>query len=399
MKLITLRTALLALAPLLLSACGGGGGGGGAGQTAGSQSAAIVVTAAADFSVGAHSVISIDAPRSVSNQLLPTASSDLAVSTDGSHFYRIERFFGDNISKLECAAPEIPLWQYRTMDDVDEAEGVTSSNPYQLVVVDENRGYLIRYGAATVWIVNPSATSESEFKIGSLDLSHYDESDGVPEAVAAALVGDQLFIAMQRQDTVTDPLQWDPQAGYVAVIDIDDDNEIVTGQGGALPGIELPIRNLAGIQYVASEQRLYVHATGRLFPQEFTGGVVAIDPDDYRVELLLDDGDADDHPWGQINGLAVLSSQQAYFLGYQAWTQISLFRFNPTSGVVQSEPVATLADQDLRTLALDGSGRLWVGRADLESPEVIVIDTADDSIEERLGTELNPLAIGFCSES
>ena len=33
----------------------------------------------------------------------------------------------------------------------------------------------------TVWIVNPSATTSGEFKIGELDLSPYADSDGIPE--------------------------------------------------------------------------------------------------------------------------------------------------------------------------------------------------------------------------
>ncbi|MEA3410228.1 MAG: hypothetical protein U9R74_01660 [Pseudomonadota bacterium] len=57
---------------------------------------------------------------------------------------------------------------------------------------------------------------------------------------------------------------------------------------------------------------------------------------------------------------------------------------------------AGLAGLNLTGLAAGPSGRLWVGNGDLAAPGLVVIDPADDSIEQGLvPTGLNPLETCF----
>ncbi|MCK4786130.1 MAG: hypothetical protein KAV87_20400 [Desulfobacteraceae bacterium] len=86
---------------------------------------AVVATAAADYSSGAHSIISVDpvgGPRVVQNNLLPTIS-DISVDSFGGNFYRIEQFNADNVTKFDIAAPDTVIWQYSTNDDPEENDG------------------------------------------------------------------------------------------------------------------------------------------------------------------------------------------------------------------------------------------------------------------------------------
>ena len=391
-----------------LSACSGGGGGGDdGGGTGGADTAddstpattqfAVTVTAAPDFASGATSVINVEAPRAAQNNLRPTIS-DLAVDCDGRNFYRIERFQGDNVTKFDVTAPAQVIYQFSTQDPADTAP----SNPYQMVFVNSNKAYLLRLGSTKAWIVNPAALTEAAFKIGELDLSAYADADGLPEMAAGVVVNGRLFIVMQRFEFFQTL-----QTAYVAVFDTASDQEIDTGKGTSnLKGIPLLVKNPLTMEYLEDNDRIYVQATGKnpfgSNPAEYTGGIEAINPLDFSTQLLVDDGDENDHPFGQILNMALVTPTQGYFIGSTAFQTNSLYRFNPSSGEVLSDAngpvaIAGLFDANLTSLAVDRNAKLWVGNGDLSAPGMLVIDTADDSIEEALiGTDLNPLETCFC---
>lgn len=362
---------------------------------------AVVATVAADFSSGAHSVVSVDpvgGPRSVQNQLLPTDVSDIALSAYGSYFYRIEKFQADNVTKFHMEAPTIPVWQYSTNDAGEEG----SSNPYGLVFLNDSKAYLLRYGKSIAWIVNPSAKTQDEFKIGELDLSAYADDDGVPEMAAGVIAGGKLFIVCQRlADFVP------TNDAYVAVFDTATDEEIdtATENNAGLQGIALPIRNPMGIQQFGGE--IYVQGSGDLGADwagrdpAYTGGIIRIDPLTYAVEMVVDDGNAADHPYGNISGMAIASADKGYFVGYAGWENNTLYAFNPATGVVSGPANEALAGKNIAGLDAgaypDANGMVWVCNS--TEAEVVILDPADDSIDERIDTALNPLQVVFVYES
>ncbi len=363
---------------------------------------AVVATVAADYSSGAHSVISVDpegGPRTVRNNLLPTAVSDITVAAHGDFFYRIERFQADNVTKFSVDAPATPVWQFSTMDSGEEG----SSNPHDLLFVDDRKAYLLRYGKSTAWIVNPSATDEAGFKIGELDLGAYADSDGIPEMNTGVVADGKLFIAMQRLDRDNG---WIPSNdGYVTVFDTATDTEIDTGTANAegLLGIRLPIRNLGAIQYLEENGGVYVQGvgdygsawTGR--DPEYTGGIVRIDSDTYDTSLVVDDGDAADHPYGNISGMGIVSADKGYFVGYAGFGDNTLYAFDPTSGTVFGAANDQLTGKDITGMEAgaypDANGMIWVSNA--TDAQVVIIDPADDTIDEIIGTDLNPTRIVF----
>ncbi|MFP4226697.1 MAG: hypothetical protein ACLFRF_08200, partial [Desulfobacterales bacterium] len=147
---------------------------------------AVVATAAADFTSGAHSVISVepvDGSRTVKNKLAETGS-DITVVAYGEYFYRLERSGAQSITKYHIDAPEEVVWQYSTEGEESE------SNPYDMIFVNSEKAYVLRYGSSKAWIVNPSAKTEDEFKTGELDLSAYADTDDVPEMHSGTIVGD-----------------------------------------------------------------------------------------------------------------------------------------------------------------------------------------------------------------
>lgn len=357
---------------------------------------AVSATAAADYSSGAHAVISVDpvgGPRTVQHTLAPTIS-DITVAARGAYFYRMERYMGDNVTKFAFSAPETPIWQFSTLDSGESV----SSNPYDLVFADDAKAYLLRFGRAKAWIVNPSATDEAGFKTGELDLSAYADADGVPEMTAGVIVGNRLFLVLQRMDQNAG---WVPGQAYVAVFDIATDTEIDTGIPNAdgVKGIPLPGRNPVSLQYAPETGLVYVACQGRLAsswagtPAEYTGGIVTLNPRTFATATLVDDGDDAAHPYGNIAGVAVTSAHKGYFLGYAGWGDVSVFSFDPSTGAVSGPLAGDLAGRNLSVMRVDQNRMVWIG--DATGAAIAIVNPATDEVDERVETGLNPIAIAF----
>lgn len=358
---------------------------------------AIIATVAADYSSGAHSVATVDpvgGPRTIQNKLLPTIS-DITVASRGRYFYRIERYNADNITKFSITNPGSPIWQFSTMAPTD----VQSSNPQDMVFASSTKAYILRYGSTKAWIVNPSVGVESKFKVGQLNLSAYADSDGLPEMQSGVIVNGKLFIVMQRLDA---DHGWVPShIPYVAVFDVATNKEINTGKGsGSLKGVPLPVRNPNTIQYLKANNTIYVQGSG-LWPgsghpkYEYTGGIVAINPETYETKMVLDDGNAKNHPYGAISQMAIVSKTKGYFVGYQGWGDNVLYRFNPTTGKVLGEVGRGLSHINIAGLAVDKNKMLWV--SDATKARVVILNTATGTVDGRLKTGLNPARVVYAA--
>ena len=355
---------------------------------------AVVSTVAADYSSGAHAVIDTEpmgGPRAVETDLLPTIS-DITVAAYGHYFYRIERYNANNITKFSIDAPDTPIWQFST-DDAD----TTNTNPYDLIFVNDQKAYLIRYGSAQAWIVNPSVAPDGVFKIGELDLSAYADDDGIPEMSSAVIANGKLFIALQRLDRDN---SWTPSNdSIVAVFDTATDQEMTTG-------IQLPIRNVGSIQYLAANNTVYVQGVGDYGSSwsgrdpEYTGGIVSIDPNSYAVSQILDDGDADNHPYGNISGMTIVSADKGYFIGYAEMGDNSLYMFNPTTGEVSGVANDYLTGKNISGMQAgtyaDANGLIWICNG--TDAEVVILNTADNTIDEKVATNLNPSKVVFVND-
>jgi len=393
-------TIAILLAASLLGACSSDGDGSLNTPFTADDQAVVVATIAADYSSGAHALFDASAPFDGADEYAP-GGSDVVVAARGSNFYRIERFLADHITKFDVNAPGTPIWQVSVLDP-----GETNANPQGLVFASESKAYLPRLASANVWVVDPSTRLPAGFKTGSLDLSAYDDGDGTPEPAGGVVVDDKLFLMLQRLDRTASP--WDPQTAYLAVFDVATGAEIDTGVGGAFKGVPLQVRNPQSISYDADSGMIYVVASGRYAafsgstPTEYTGGIEAIDPDDYSTDLILDDGDATTHPIGQFTHMAIVSASKGYVVGYAGWQNNGLYEFNPITGTLLSDasgnplPVAGISGVEIAAIGLDGEDKLWVSLPDSSEPGLRVIDSDDNSVvKQRVATTLNPGNIAF----
>lgn len=271
-----------------------------------------------------------------------------------------------------------------------------ASNPYEIHVVSDTKAYILRYGSPSIWIVDPSvnAADEENFKIGEIDLSTYD-SDKVPNMAAGVIEDGVLYVIMQAMDA-----DFAPGQAYLAAIDIATDTELSIG-AGPKRGLALEVVNPVDID--VADNSLLIAGVGRYGSSfstppretEYTGGIEKISLSDYSSELLVDDGDASSSPYGQINGLTVISDTQAYFTGYAAWQDIGLYEFNPTTGAIIG---TVFASANITTIATSPESNLWVGYGDFGTPEIQILDPSDNSEIDTIETDNNISQI-FFSES
>lgn len=383
----TPRAAIGLLVTVLISACSSGDN-----QFRGTPDAsdvsAVVATRASDFSSGAVSLINAETLTG-QNNLAPT-TSDILVRAAGEQFFVIERFDSNTVKRFDLDTPNTPNLTASTQDPDDTAQ----SNPADLLIVSPTKGYLLRYGSGTLWIVNPSAETEGDFYIDEIDLSHYD-ADGVPEMSAGVIDQGLLYVAMQRLENFASV-----KSGYVAVIDIGSDEEVDTGNNPDLPGIELPLQSPTGLIIDPASLDLLAIGSGGFdgsFTPVFEGGIARIDTGAFTAELLLDDGSAESAPFGQFGELVAISGTQAYFTAGEPFAAQTLYRFDPTT---DADPVAVdgFIDQELGALAVDPLNRLWVARADTEAPGISLLDVSgggETVTGSRINTSLIPINIDF----
>ena len=315
---------------------------------------------------------------------------DISVASYGKSYYRIAKFGQDNITKYSFENPNQDEWQFTVND-----EGKTHSNPYDILFVNEEKAYVIRYGSDSIWIIDPSVSSNDEagFKIGEIDLSAYNPADSninVPSMNAAVLDGGLLYVTMQvmHENSV-------PGDAKLAIINTTDDLETASS------GITLKVKNPNDIHVQGNF--LYVSGVGKhedswvipTLPAEYTGGIEKIDVRNLTSKLIVDDGDSALHPYGQINGLALISETIGYFRGFSGWSNESLYRFNPSTGVVESEPVTGFSGVDIRLLSASPNDKIWVGINGAVNPEIQVLDPVDNSIIATMYTDKIPSAIAF----
>ena len=348
---------------------------------------AVITTVASDFSSSSIGIYNSSSPYDGQSDFNPGVS-DTIVRTFEDNYYVIRRFLSDSIARYTIADTSTPIFESSTNDGGDEA----SSNPHDLIFVDANKAYLLRYGSPTVWIVNPSATDASQFKTGELDLSAYD-TDGVPEATRGVVVDGRLFIFMQR---LTEFAPTDP--GVVAVFDTSNDVEIDTGSNGDLLGIELPAFNPLDISLDAASNSIFVAAVGDFGafdgsrPPAFSGGIITVDSSDFSTNLLIDDTDET----GRTTAVEIVNANSAYMITETGFGSSTLVSFDPNTGAITESGVAGFTDLDLRDIATGPAGNLWIAVADTAMPRVVVLNPADNTIiTEDINPALNPTGIAF----
>lgn len=381
---------LLTSAVLVISGCGsdsdsGDDGAGGTNFPLGSTRAIVSGIANDRISSAAVEIYNASKPFDGVSGLNP-GSADTIVRAFGDRYYVIRRFMSDSLTAYATEDPSSDLFQVSTNEEgLDE-----SSNPYDLVFVNSEKAYLLRYGSGKLWIVNPSATEASEFYTGEIDLSAYDD-DGIPEMALGVVANGKLFVFMQRLDG------FEPtQPGVVAVIDTATDTEIDTGTSNDFSGIELPSFNPWRVSYDQTSGNILLASYGDsgFFNDnpQFNGGVHALNTLTYETSLVFDDTAES----GRTTGILAVDSSTAFMISESGFNESSVAKINPTTGEVVQSDFAGITGVDVRALAIGPAGNLWVGIADAANPRLLIVDTDDgNQFGSEVRTVLDPNEIIF----
>ena len=361
---------------------------------------ALAFAATASFPTGQIERISIS-DGYVVNGTYPATESDIRVETDGSAVYQLGRFQLDSLTKFDALDTSVVDYQFSLNGEE------TAVNPSDVIFVNDTKAYVLRYGSPTIWIINPSAQSEAEFKVGEMDISAYDpdttDEDSSLYADSAVIVDGKLFVLMQRL-TEFKPIE----TGYVAVFDVETNTEIDTGKGqaDALKGIPLNSLNPTNIRYNENTDEIYVTGRGNLFVElnmlpgdPYTGGLFALDNSTYDLSQLLDDGDEGNNQ-GFIEHTLVLSDEKGYvslYTGSDPVTFAGLNRihtFNPSTGEIGGE-VSAVADLPVSLLSMGSDGTVWVG-INGDAPGFTRLDPVNDTaVEPFVATSFSPINVIF----
>ncbi|MFA6471731.1 MAG: T9SS type A sorting domain-containing protein [Candidatus Latescibacterota bacterium] len=294
----------------------------------------------------------------------------------GRYVYIIEGGDNSNIIKLDMDNLGSPMYQYST--------GV-GSNPHDLVfvpTVNYLKGYVIRYGKPSIWVVNLDAASSSAFKNGEIDISAWKDADGSPEAHMGFYYGGYVYVVLQRYDLNAFAagtgvlIKIDPSTD--TIVDLDPDTAGIQGVDfikknpveGSLCGNLL---YLAGTTYGASDE-----------------GIWSVDLDNPKNGQRV--VAAESALGGSSGGIFVMNPEYAIVKTYDAsWNQVPR-PMNPSTGVFLSP----LSVPDAGGGIVYAGGLLYIGSRDAGNPGLYVVDPNTGAVTTGpFSTSLPPLTLAY----
>ncbi len=298
-------------------------------------------------------------------------SPDPIVEAAGEHIFVINRHTYDNVSVLDKNYELVK--QYTVADS-----SCDPSNPHDMAVVSDDEAYISMYECTDLWIVNP-LTGE---KKGTIDLSGFADSDGIPEMSGMLLRGSTLYVAVQRLDRNAG-YQWGTQNNGLLVM-IDTDHKSVVGD------IELQGKNpVTDVMYSDSLQSIVIGSAGNRYVTGDGGGIEAVDPVSKASQgFLIDETELQ----GNLGDFAILSETRGYATITTDDLRSRLVAFDPSMGTRESRAIYTTAEEfAMWDMALTPKGLLLICDRNATQPGIVVIDAMDN---DRLLTN-TPIDLGL----
>ena len=301
---------------------------------------------------------------------------DSYVKTYGRNVYIIEGGDNSNIIKLDMDNLKIPIYQFSTGP---------GANPHDLVFVPTQKylkGYVIRYGKPSIWVVNLDAANSASFKLGEIDISAWNDADGSPEAHLGYYYGGYVYVVLQRYDLKAFAagtgvlIKIDPASD--TIVDLDPNTPGIQGVdfirknpvGGALAGNLL---YLAGTTYGASDE-----------------GVWSVDLDNPKNGQRVIA--AESALGGNASGIFALSSTYAVITASDVNWNLVPHPINPTTGAFLSP----LPVPDAGGGIVYAGGLLYIGSRDKKNPALYVVDIETNKVTAGpFPTSLPPYNVAY----
>jgi hypothetical protein len=221
-----------------------------------------VVTASDDFATGGIATIDL-ATLSVLAHHRGVTAGDSVIRSQMNRAFVINRFGANNVQELEPTG----------LSTLRQCSVGLGANPHDIAMVSPSKAYVTLYDRPSLAIVDPSVDPTcSGFVTDGIDLAALADGDGIPEMDQSVLVGNRLFVVLQRLDRAHFFRPGGP--GRLAVIDTDRDALI----GSVELEISNPFAETKGLTTDARSGRIYIAGPGTLFTDREDGGIEVVDP-------------------------------------------------------------------------------------------------------------------------
>ena len=339
------------------------------------QTHAFVVTT--NFMAGSFATIGLDEPRQISRSTSQRrVHSDAVVRTRDGLVYVVNRRFADNIQILD------PGSDFKTRLQCSTGNG---TNPHDIAFADDGKAYVTLFEERELLIVNPRAQPDCrDFVRGTIDLGGLADADGIPDMDLMAVVGDRLYVAMQRLD-INSVLRLPAGKGALAVIDTTSDTLVdtieLTGENPFAATKGLPVRG----------GKLYVAQAGRFGVMD--GGIERVDLASGQPEGFFV---TEEDLGGDVTDFVLVSEHLAYAIVSRREFSTALIAFDPVTATVTN----TLLERDgytLFDLELNDRGELFLTDRDRQRDGVYVFRASDGTplTPQPLDVGLTPFEVVF----
>jgi DNA-binding beta-propeller fold protein YncE len=329
------------------------------------------------FEEGSYASVVLDEPRAVT----PSTPQrrifrDAVARSFDDLIYVVNRLYADNIQVLD------PADNFHTRLQCSTGNG---TNPHDIAVVSRHKAYVTLFEKRELLIVNPSAQRDcSDFVLGHIDLSSLADADGVPDMDQMAVVGDRLYVSLQRLDINT-VLRLPAGNGAIAVIDLATDQLVGS--------IELsgpnPFAATKGL--TVRDGALWISEAGEF--NVFDGGIE-------RVDLATGTAGGfratETELGGDITDFAIVSDHRAYAIVSRPGFVNALVSFDPTTGQLLATH-HTSSGYTLFDIELNDRGELYLSDRGRRTPGLRVFRAADGAplLDGVLDLGLPPFEILF----
>lgn len=305
---------------------------------------------------------------------VPTTPERRVVNADAAirgrqdrYLYVINRFGADNIQLMDAARGLVTLAQCSTG---------TGSNPHD-IAFSGSKTYVTLYDRSELLVVADLRTRPPEcdgFVLGSIDLGPFADADGVPEMSQMAVVGNRLFVSLQRLDRDA----FFAPAGPGALIVIDVRTDEILGET-TLSGTN-PFAATKGLPVVNG--KILVAQIGNF--GELDGGIERVDPISMTAEgFFVTEAELG----GDLSDFVIVSESLGYAVVTRPDFTNDVATFDPSAGTRTGTLLS--GAQSISDIEVSRSG-LWVADRTSTRPGIRIFRIAN-GIEQTAG----PIDVGL----
>lgn len=324
---------------------------------AGCPAATRAFVSTSTFEEGSFATVVLDQPRAVTPSTPQRRIFRDAVARGFDDLvYVVNRLYADNIQVLD------PGDGLRTRMQCSTGNG---TNPHDIAVVAPHKAYVTLFEKKELLIVDPAAPRDcSGFVRGRIDLSSLADPDGIPDMDQMAVVGDRLYVSLQRLD-IRSVLRLPARNGAVAVVDLATDQLVgdieLTGSNPFAATKGLTVRD--GTLWIAEAGEFNV----------FDGGLERVD---LRTGTASGFVATEADLGGDITDFAIVSDRLAYAIVSRPGFTNALISFDPSTGQLLATH-HTSSGYTLFDIELNDRGELYLADRSRRAPGIRVFRAAD----------------------